>query len=81
VRGRCERRAERVLMRGNMQVDAMLMGGEAREEGSGWAWVKGEERVKEGEVRRRYREGRKKGWPCLVGGWRLEEGKEEEGLI
>ena len=47
----------------------------------GWKWVKGEERVKEGEVRRRYREGRKTGWPCLVGGWKLEEGKAEEGLM
>jgi hypothetical protein len=59
----------------------MLMGGEARDEGHGWVWVKGEERVKEVEVRRRYREGRKKGWPCLVGGWKLEEVKEEERLI
>jgi hypothetical protein len=81
VRGRCERRAERVLMRGDWQVDAMLMGGEVQKEGRGWEWVKGEERVKKGEVRRRYREGRKKGWPCLVGGWRLEEVKEAEGLI
>ncbi len=43
--------------------------------------MKGEERVIEPEVRRRYREGRKKGWPCLAGGWRLEEGKAAEGLI
>lgn len=81
MRGGCERRAERVLRRGDGQVGAMLAGGKARDEGHGWVWVKGEERVEEGEVRRRYREGRKKGWPCLVGGWRLEEGGQEEGLI
>lgn len=75
MRGRCERRAERLLMRGDRHVGAMLLGGMTQEVGHEWTWVKGDERVKEGEVKRRYRESRKKGWPYLVGGWRLEEEK------
>lgn len=43
--------------------------------------MRGEERVEEGEVRRRYREGGKKGWPCLVGGWGLQEGEDAEGIV